>query len=355
MEIDMLIAITADLHLGDYQEYPERENALREILKILVDQNIKILIIAGDCFDQNNPNILALEKIIKESKMDQIVIYLLRGNHDESIRQSFFSMENIRVIETTKIETIAEKKFLFVPYKSNYSMGAEISMFEIELNGESWVLIGHGNLSSSISEGAQYETGFYMPLSKRDINLFKPTLCFLGHIHSPFEEKNIYSPGSPCGLDITESGRRRILFLETQTMQVRSQSINTDVLYLNESILVYPSENEIKQISEEIDLIFQPYSSIEISKIKIRLSLFGYSFDRSQLKKRTESYIFDKYDIKELEIFIDEVFPANEDFVRQQISKESIVHINELDLQLDDDQKKQVIKEAMKLIFGGKS
>ncbi|PKO11973.1 MAG: hypothetical protein CVU39_26635 [Chloroflexi bacterium HGW-Chloroflexi-10] len=352
---NMQIAFTADTHLASDQKHPERENALREILKVIADQNIQILIIAGDCFDRDFTNILPLEVIVKETKSDDLMIYLLPGNHDESIKQSFFSLSNIRVIETTSIEIIAGKKFLFVPYKNGRSMGEEIGRFENELKGESWILVGHGDLSSYSAAGTQYEPGMYMPLSKRDLNLFKPSLCLMGHIHKPIQEKNIYYPGSPCGLDITECGRRRIAILDIDNMQLKSQTIETEVIFLNESILITPSDDEIQQVGKEIDHLFEPYYPAEISKIKLRLNLFGYSFNRSTLVKNLEVFLKEKYGLKNCEIFSDEVQPANEDFVRQQISEKTINFINELDFGDGGEKKNQVMKEALKLIFGGRS
>ncbi len=45
----MKIAITADVHLKTGQQYPERYNALKDILEVLVREDIHSLIIAGTC------------------------------------------------------------------------------------------------------------------------------------------------------------------------------------------------------------------------------------------------------------------------------------------------------------------
>ena len=52
----MKIAITADVHLKTGQEYPERYNALKDILDVLANEDIHTLIIAGDLFDAGSQN-----------------------------------------------------------------------------------------------------------------------------------------------------------------------------------------------------------------------------------------------------------------------------------------------------------
>jgi len=48
----MKVAITADVHLRTKEGYPERYNALRDILNQIQVEHINFLFIAGDLFDK---------------------------------------------------------------------------------------------------------------------------------------------------------------------------------------------------------------------------------------------------------------------------------------------------------------
>jgi DNA repair exonuclease SbcCD nuclease subunit len=64
----MKIAITADIHLKNKEKYPERYNALKNILDQLIESNINNLIIAGDLFDINSQNYSVFDDLCKQKK-----------------------------------------------------------------------------------------------------------------------------------------------------------------------------------------------------------------------------------------------------------------------------------------------
>ena len=347
----MKIAITADLHLNQNNEHPERTNALIEILTEMKNQKITHLIIAGDCFDNDKANVVDFEKIIRNFDHD-FITYLLPGNHDKSLKQRYFTSNRIRVFEKTEINTIGEMKFLLVPYNETTSMGEEIGKFINDLSETRWVLVGHANLAAYDIADIEYEQGMYMPLSKRDLNIFKPSLCVLGHIHKPFKENQVIYTGSPCGLDITETGRRRFLILDTKNLEVISQTIHTDVIYLNEECLVYPCESEYKMIQEEIKEMLCEYEKTEMSNINLRLRLSGFSIDKSELSEKLQTYISQNLGIKTLDLNLDHVQPVNSNYILQQIAEKTNDYITNSDMGEFESEKKAVVKQAMKVIFG---
>ena len=132
-----------------------------------------------------------------------------------------------------------------------------------------------------------------MPLSSRDIEIFQPKLVLLGHIHMPVDLEYIHYPGSPCGLDITETGRRRFIVMETDTFAVTSRYIKTETLFVNERILLFPSENEEEFLNSKLERIFLPYEDDDLQKISCRINIAGYSFDRNNAFKFVESDLTD--------------------------------------------------------------
>ena len=107
------------------------------------------------------------------------------------------------------LRSAVSRTVLFLPYRHGRSMGEEIEPFANQLVDEDWLLLSHGDWSGGLRKPNPHEPGIYMPLTRKDIELYKPSCIVLGHIHIPMDLPPIHYPGSPCGLDITESGKRR--------------------------------------------------------------------------------------------------------------------------------------------------
>ena len=73
----MKIAITADIHLKTNKEYPERLNALKNILDQLVDESIASLIIAGDLFDLESQNYSLFDELCRQNEYSNIEFYIM--------------------------------------------------------------------------------------------------------------------------------------------------------------------------------------------------------------------------------------------------------------------------------------
>jgi len=76
----MKIAVTADTHLTDKNEYPERYNSLNNILDKLSSEGINTLIIAGDLFDESYQNYSEFDEIT--ATYDNIDFHIVPSNHD---------------------------------------------------------------------------------------------------------------------------------------------------------------------------------------------------------------------------------------------------------------------------------
>ena len=88
----MKVAITADVHLANKKDYPERFNALTNILDRIQELKLDSLIIAGDLFDTSYNNYSEFDKIA--SKYKDIFMHIIPGNHDPLIDNSFFDVKN---------------------------------------------------------------------------------------------------------------------------------------------------------------------------------------------------------------------------------------------------------------------
>jgi hypothetical protein len=171
-------------------------------------------------------------------------------------------------------------------------MGDEIARAKDKIEGSEreWVLIGHGEVhgGGGMREVNPLEPGPHMPLTRHAVEEFKPRLALLGHIHKPYEPvPDVHFVGSPCGLDITETGHRQFVVYDTDSGSTEALAVSGEKLYFNESFLILPAVDEIslleKQIAERIESWNVDPS--DHSKIQVRLSASGYSKNRSAVNE----------------------------------------------------------------------
>jgi DNA repair exonuclease SbcCD nuclease subunit len=273
------IAVTADVHLTTREDNPERFNALADILDRLVALDIDQLIIAGDLFDKDVQNYSEFEALC--NGQSGVTIHVIPGNHDPSMEAKRFAADNIHAYsEATRVDLGAT--FLFVPYQHGISMGEAIAPECDNLEPNKWVLVSHGDYYGGSGQPNPYEQGTYMPLSRSDVERFRPRTVLLGHIHVPSDEAPIYYPGSPCGLDISEVGHRRFLVYDTETAEVSPYRIQTDVLYFQESFVVVPCEDEVDRLSDEIQRRIDIWGLDESDqgRVQLRVDVRGFCIDK---------------------------------------------------------------------------
>jgi DNA repair protein SbcD/Mre11 len=284
----MKIAITADIHLKTNKEYPERFNALKNILDQLLNERIENLIIAGDLFDIESQNYSVFDELCREKKYRDINFYIIPGNHDWTIDAKYFTAANIKIFKEPEFVTFedAGPVFFFVPYLPGKSMGEIIAKYKESLPPV-WVLIGHGDYLSGIRYPNTYESGrLYMQLGRPDIEYYKPTRVILGHIHKKMEIGKVNYTGSPCGMDINETGRKSFIILDTSDLNIVEKIVETDYIFFNEDLIVLPTSNEFDYVRSKISCFIVKWnlSKTEIPGARIRLKVKGYTSDKKKLE-----------------------------------------------------------------------
>lgn len=293
----MKIAITADVHIKTNKEYPERFNALKNILDQLLKENIDNLIIAGDLFDLESQNYAVFDELCKDKKYSDIKFYVVPGNHDLNINSKYFTSKNINIFSTPKVVTFNNSAFslFFIPYIPGKSMG-EVMAAHKEIIPESWILIGHGDYLSGIREINTYETtGVYMPLARSDIEYYNPSKVILGHIHKKTGMGKVLYPGSPCGMDINETGKRSFFILDLNDLSITEKTVDTEYIFFNETLIALPTFNEFDYTRNKIKEIVKGFnlSKDEISKARIRLKVKGYTSDKKKLETAIKESLAD--------------------------------------------------------------
>lgn len=355
----MKVALTSDVHLKKRSESPERYNALENIFQKISKKGIPVLIIAGDLFEKNYDNYSDFDELCK--KYHNITVYVIPGNHDPDIENRFFNAENIKVITEPHLEEIGKISFLFIPYQAKYMDEVVVDFSHNNTLPDRWILIGHGDYITTNRERNLYETGFYMPLTAKTINSYNPLKVILGHIHKPSEYGKVIYPGSPCGLDINETGRRRFLILDTHSLTVEEETVETDIIYFNETIQMFPTDNEIEYLENRLNKIIQKWqlSNEEYTKVKLRLSLKGYTLDKKAITEAALQFVESKGII-----FYDKEGPNTSDLrVLNQLDLEKKDLLNRLNTKIEEilergqflSSKDDVMSKVMELILGTKS
>jgi DNA repair exonuclease SbcCD nuclease subunit len=283
----MLVAVTADLHLTSRETHPERFRALEDVLKQMVKNKMDHLIIAGDLFNQDTRNTAEFETVCREHRHRSIHFHILPGNHDSRLTAKSFTTDNVTVYSEPELKEfdLLSLSILFMPYQKDKNMGEALAAFESRCRPNQWILVGHGDWTGTLREPNPAEPGLYMPMTRVDVETLKPASVILGHVHKSFDHAVVHIPGSPCGLDITETGRRRFFVLDTETGGVKPIGVDTDVLFFDETVVVLPAEDEEKLVRASLEVMVKAWGTTETEKKKasLRLRVAGYTSDKQKL------------------------------------------------------------------------
>jgi len=281
------IAITADLHLTTQQDHPERFAALQDILRQCGRLDVDRLIIAGDLFDQTQQNYAEFEQAYVEARPEGLPVTVIPGNHDPGLTRGALAVDGLEVLSEPAVRHAGEDfDLLFVPYKAGTSMGEHLPPFQTQLKAGRWGLISHGDWAVGLRAPDSNEPGIYMPLTRADLEAHNPAVALLGHIHAPQDGPPVYYPGSPCPLDINEPGLRRFLILDTESLNVTPQRVDSPRLYFNETVVMLPVEDEPAYLRAELERRVKDWDLPEgwEDRVQQRLRVIGYASDRSAVE-----------------------------------------------------------------------
>jgi DNA repair protein SbcD/Mre11 len=285
----MKIAVTADLHLDT--NYPARSHALKDILEQLEAEGIPDLIIAGDLFDKDGDDSAYPHLLDPCRAHPSIRLHVIPGNHDPEKSLRDVSLENlVKYLEPATFD-FDGFSMLFLPYRNGVSMGDSLLAEKSQVGEGPWGFVGHGDFIEGQREPNPREKGVYMPLKQGDLSDPDLRQVFLGHIHKPTPLQSstpprVIYPGSPQGLDVTESGSRRFLVYDTESGEVFSHKVNSSLVYLNETILVVPSPKEKEALSQEFKSRLDKANLTEgelREKTRLRLRVKGFALDKDAL------------------------------------------------------------------------
>ena len=350
----MKVAITADLHLTDESGHPARFKTLRRLLKQCANLDVDTLIIAGDLFDRRMQDFADFESVYQEARPPELEVLALPGNHDLDLAPGALAVPGLRVIEEVELFQLGDAfNLLLVPYKPETTMGERLSEYQGQLAPGSWGLVSHADWVGGHRKPEADEPGVYMPLTRADLIRFQPAYCVLGHLHVPISQPPIYTPGSPCPLDITETGFRRMLILNSEDRSVKSATVDSARICFDERIVVLPMENSIDRFTLQLEEMIKGWElppDCE-GRIQLRLKVAGYVKDRAGLLEAAQERLA-KYELYPGSPDLSDLHLAG-DVDRAEIAQrvEEVIHNLGFERSPFDPSDQEILEEALTLIY----
>ena len=219
----------ADLHLSAYSQdkiikgtnLPERlyylNKVLTNIAKFAIDDNIKIIVIAGDIFHNKSIIYSLAQSVLLDfiREFEDLKFIYFSGNHDMSSKSgkgvsALKCLDNEpNVIMIHKPQVI--ENIFFVPWNP------ETMVNDIK-NNDSDYLVAHFGLNE-----AQLSSGISIISDVKLSDLKHYKHCILGHYHKPQSVGNTTYVGSPIQLDWGEKGEeKRFLIVDSDSGKIES-------------------------------------------------------------------------------------------------------------------------------------
>jgi exonuclease SbcD len=350
------IALTADNHLTTLARNPERFKTLENLLKRCDELKIKLLIIAGDLFDQNIPNYVEFEDLYKKHRPPGLTTAVIPGNHDPNLKPENIIADGLIVHDHPALLPLNQSwKVLFVPYQQNADMGSAIAPFKSELTNQRWILVGHGDWSPGIQKPSSYEPGVYMPLTRSDLVLYKPELVFLGHIHQSYLGENVYYPGSPCPIDTTETGLRSFLVADLKSGKISTELVDSPLIYFEERFVMLPRKNELTNLKDQINTRIKSWELPPgwENRVRVSASVAGIASDRKAVYATVQEGLSPFQIMGENNPNLDQLYHLSDpdrDLIAQRV--QDWIAALEWAESPTSPNKAEILEEALKVIYG---
>ena len=217
----------ADIHfdtpfkeLGKKLSQVSKEELLevfKKIINIVIDEQVDILLIAGDVFDNFTVNKTTIYFIASQlSRINNTQVFISPGNHDPYNSRSFYEImdwpENVYIFKGELEKVDLEDLNLTVwgaAFNNQYEKKTLFRNVEID-NSRINLMVIHGEISNNISEN------IYNPIYLEDIKKSGMEYIAVGHRHEfsgiKREGKTFYAySGCPQGRGFDEIGDKGII------------------------------------------------------------------------------------------------------------------------------------------------
>lgn len=278
----MKIIHCSDLHLDSKMETNlDKEKAKERKAEILVtfekmidyakNNNIKIIIIAGDLFDKKNVSLKA-KKIVKNAIFSNpnIDFLYLKGNHDESgfLDEDEKIPDNLKMFSNEKWTTYKYGKATITGIEfgklSNHEIYSSLILEKNDIN----IVVMHGQESEN-DQKDKAEIINLSELKNKNIDYLA-----LGHIHS-YKKEKLDNRGVYCysgcleGRGFDECGDKGFVVLDIDDNKINTEFIPIAKRKLHEINCDITGCIENTEIEEKIEKSIQDISKEDLVKINL--------------------------------------------------------------------------------------
>lgn len=213
----------------------ELKQVFEKIIKMTLENEIDILLIAGDIFDNLSVNKTTLY-FIKNcfENIRKVKVFISPGNHDPFNEKSFYSIvdwpSNVHIFKS-HMESIALEDLNTVVWGAGFNTSHvnKSLLKEVErVDGYNNIMVIHGEITTT------KDSNDYNPITEEDIARSNVDYIALGHRHKFSEVKKIentyYSySGCPQGRGFDELEDKGIVLIELKDKFVESKFIRTSI------------------------------------------------------------------------------------------------------------------------------
>lgn len=371
----MKVLFTSDLHLGlnnfgkinpetgIHSTVEKFVDELNNTLDGMIKRKEEVWILPGDITHVRTPTNFvrqAFTSIVERARKEGIQIYCMLGNHDQLITHgaknnltelAVMNIPGFKIIEKSCIKKIKNEKeevlqVLFLPWQKEVKDIIEDAKRLIEKLDEEYpaIIVGHFSVSGAeVGSEKIFELYGEATVPVKELMSSKVQATFLGHIHKRqvFEKGKVRYIGSMDRIDFSERD-------ESKGSTLLDIDLNTKEYHIS---FIEGTPREFKQFEvddlDELNKInFKDCKGVVV-KVKIKCTQEqkrGFNLERLYEQLSDTAYLIVQFEVerKEQKSIIKEM--------TQELSISEALNLWLRDQELDDEIKKLVKKEAVKLI-----
>ena len=270
--------------LGDLKRLEQRK-VFKKVIDYIKENNIEMLFISGDVYEQKyirKSTIEYINNLFKE--IPNTKIFISPGNHDPYIKNSYYNRfkwnENVHIFNS-KIERIEINDIDVYGYGFDdfYCTDCGIEDLEIEDKNKTNILVIHSTI-----DGANIKEKQYNSISRKLLEEKGFDYVATGHIHkldyNSYENQKIVYPGSLISLGFDEIGKHGMIVGEIEKEKLELEFIplseddfvekNVDITDIISKDELVEKINELKIANNElVKIILVGKRNFEIDKYEI--------------------------------------------------------------------------------------
>lgn len=277
----MKIMHTADVHLS--KDHPRRLEALKKIIQLGRDENIELLLVAGDLFDDDHQAELLRGTVRGLFSNLPFQVMAIPGNHDQRAfsDESFYGTE----FQALTARPCAAVDFdgwrlVAVPYAEGSFVSLAEDLRQAAAPDKKNILLLHCSWSLPHYTNEDYggEDLRYLPVTEATLTGLGYDYILAGHFHAGYRQRILpcgavfIYPGSPVSITTREQGRRAVNLIDSKGC--RPLLLDSWYCQTLEYVLkVTNTEAIIEQLTRELALHPDEYCTLTVR-------LTGYTQER---------------------------------------------------------------------------